>query len=92
MDSGYSPQDRRKIEQEAFSGHLLGIVATNALELGVDIGVLDAVIMLGFPIGGMASYVSVASQTPSLLLTRTAEATSRASWPKGTRCSGCICC
>ncbi|TDL27249.1 DEAD/H helicase [Rickenella mellea] len=48
---GYSPQDRRRIEHEAFSGHLLGIVATNALELGVDIGVLDAVIMLGFPFG-----------------------------------------
>ncbi|TCD65415.1 hypothetical protein EIP91_002714 [Steccherinum ochraceum] len=53
---GYSPQDRRKIENEAFSGHLLGIVATNALELGVDIGILDAVIMLGFPMGGIASY------------------------------------
>lgn len=51
-------QDRRKIEKEAFSGNLLGIVATNALELGVDIGVLDAVIMLGFPIGGLASFVS----------------------------------
>ncbi|KAF8126549.1 DEAD H helicase [Boletus edulis] len=44
-------QDRRRIENEAFSGNLLGIVATNALELGVDIGVLDAVIMLGFPYG-----------------------------------------
>ncbi|KAF8964071.1 DEAD/H helicase [Flammula alnicola] len=42
--------DRRKIEHEAFSGQLLGIVATNALELGIDIGVLDAVIMLGFPL------------------------------------------
>ncbi|KAH0830257.1 P-loop containing nucleoside triphosphate hydrolase protein [Lanmaoa asiatica] len=41
--------DRRRIENEAFSGNLLGIVATNALELGVDIGVLDAVLMLGFP-------------------------------------------
>ena len=50
-------QDRRKIEKQAFSGNLLGIVATNALELGVDIGVLDAVIMLGFPIGGLASFV-----------------------------------
>ncbi|KAG1882994.1 hypothetical protein F4604DRAFT_1953038 [Suillus subluteus] len=48
---GYSQEDRRRIEHEAFSGHLLGIVATNALELGVDIGVLDAVIMLGFPFG-----------------------------------------
>ncbi|KAF7972104.1 hypothetical protein HWV62_18928 [Athelia sp. TMB] len=48
---GYSQQDRRRIEAEAFSGNLLGIVATNALELGVDIGVLDGVIMLGFPFG-----------------------------------------
>ncbi|KAL4797098.1 hypothetical protein BDV19DRAFT_377815 [Aspergillus venezuelensis] len=46
---GYSPQDRRKIEAEMFQGQLLGIVATNALELGVDIGSLDAVITLGFP-------------------------------------------
>ena len=58
VDSKLPAQDRRKIEQEAFSGHLLGIVATNALELGVDIGILDAVIMLGFPMGGVASYVS----------------------------------
>jgi DEAD/DEAH box helicase domain-containing protein len=50
-------QDRRRIEQEAFTGHLLGIIATNALELGVDIGVLDAVIMVGFP-GTIASFVS----------------------------------
>ncbi|KAL0947335.1 hypothetical protein HGRIS_013454 [Hohenbuehelia grisea] len=47
---GYSPEDRRRIERDAFSGNILGIVATNALELGVDIGVLDAVIMLGFPL------------------------------------------
>lgn len=47
--SGYSPEDRRKIEQDMFNGALLGIVATSALELGIDIGTLDAVIMLGFP-------------------------------------------
>ncbi|KAG8949918.1 hypothetical protein FRC04_008221 [Tulasnella sp. 424] len=46
---GYSQQDRREIEKQAFSGKLLGIVATNALELGINIGSLDAVIMLGFP-------------------------------------------
>ncbi|KAI9452326.1 P-loop containing nucleoside triphosphate hydrolase protein [Russula earlei] len=46
---GYRPSERRKIEQDAFSGKLLGLVATNALELGVDIGVLDAVIVCGFP-------------------------------------------
>ncbi|KAG9101110.1 hypothetical protein FRC06_003338 [Ceratobasidium sp. 370] len=48
---GYSQKDRRNIEHEAFSGNLLGIIATNALELGVDIGTLDAVIVLGFPFG-----------------------------------------
>ncbi|KAJ6606558.1 P-loop containing nucleoside triphosphate hydrolase protein [Mycena vulgaris] len=52
---GYSQKDRRQIENDAFTGHLLGIIATNALELGVDIGVLDAVIMLGFP-GTIASF------------------------------------
>ncbi|KAJ6179619.1 hypothetical protein N7519_010080 [Penicillium mononematosum] len=46
---GYSPQDRRQIEKEMFEGKLMGIVATNALELGVDIGSLDAVITMGFP-------------------------------------------
>ena len=46
---GYAPEDRRKIEKEMFDGKLMGIVATNALELGVDIGSLDAVITVGFP-------------------------------------------
>ncbi|KAJ3802442.1 P-loop containing nucleoside triphosphate hydrolase protein [Lentinula aff. detonsa] len=47
---GYSAEERRRIEHDAFTGHLLGIIATNALELGVDIGTLDAVLMLGFPV------------------------------------------
>ncbi|KAI1734434.1 hypothetical protein F4680DRAFT_462404 [Xylaria scruposa] len=46
---GYTPQDRRRIESEMFEGKLLGIIATTALELGVDIGTLDCVITLGFP-------------------------------------------
>lgn len=46
---GYTPQDRRKIEKDMFEGNLMGIVATNALELGIDIGSLDAVITVGFP-------------------------------------------
>ena len=37
---GYTAQDRRKIEQAMFNGNLSGIIATNALELGVDIGSL----------------------------------------------------
>ncbi|MCJ1436694.1 hypothetical protein MMC27_006075 [Xylographa pallens] len=46
---GYAAQDRRRIEAEMFEGKLMGIVATTALELGVDIGSLDAVITVGFP-------------------------------------------
>ncbi|OTB06312.1 hypothetical protein M426DRAFT_55551 [Hypoxylon sp. CI-4A] len=46
---GYTAQDRRRIESEMFEGKLLGIIATTALELGVDIGTLDCVITLGFP-------------------------------------------
>ena len=46
---GYQPQDRRKIERDMFEGRIIGIVATNALELGVDIGSLDAVLTVGFP-------------------------------------------
>jgi DEAD/DEAH box helicase domain-containing protein len=46
---GYSAQDRRKIEAEMFGGRLMGIIATTALELGVDIGSLDAVVTMGFP-------------------------------------------
>ncbi|EPS45963.1 hypothetical protein H072_50 [Dactylellina haptotyla CBS 200.50] len=46
---GYAAEDRRRIESEMFRGHLLGIVATTALELGIDVGTLDAVIMVGFP-------------------------------------------
>jgi DEAD/DEAH box helicase domain-containing protein len=46
---GYTPSDRRQIEKEMFEGKLVGIVATNALELGIDIGSLDAVMTCGFP-------------------------------------------
>lgn len=46
---GYTPQDRRQIESQMFEGKLIGIVATSALELGVDIGSLDAVMSVGFP-------------------------------------------
>ncbi|AET38678.1 ATP-dependent 3'-5' DNA helicase Ecym_3178 [Eremothecium cymbalariae DBVPG len=47
---GYSVTDRRKIEQEMFHGGLRAVIATNALELGIDIGGLDAVLMCGFPL------------------------------------------
>ncbi len=52
--AGYLTEDRRKIEKELFGGHLDGAVATSALELGVDIGSLDATVLTGYP-GSTAS-------------------------------------
>jgi DEAD/DEAH box helicase domain-containing protein len=47
--AGYTPEQRREIERRLFSGELLGVVSTNALELGVDVGGLDVVVMAGYP-------------------------------------------
>ena len=52
--AGYLPQERRRIEQELFTGQLLGVVATTALELGIDIGDLEATVLTGYP-GSIAS-------------------------------------
>ncbi|MDD5094597.1 MAG: DEAD/DEAH box helicase [Dehalococcoidia bacterium] len=52
--AGYLAEDRREIERRLFQGELLGVVATNALELGVDIGRLDATLLTGYP-GSIAS-------------------------------------
>ncbi len=46
---GYLPTERRSIEEGLRDGEVLGVVATNALELGVDIGRLDAAILAGYP-------------------------------------------
>ncbi len=51
---GYLAEERRAIEEELFDGRLRGVVATTALELGVDVGGLDACILDGFP-GTIAS-------------------------------------
>jgi DEAD/DEAH box helicase domain-containing protein len=52
--AGYTPAQRRDIEQRLFRGELLGVSATNALELGIDVGLLDCVVSVGFP-GTVAS-------------------------------------
>ena len=52
--AGYTPAQRREIERRLVEGELLGVSATNALELGIDVGLLDCVICVGFP-GTVAS-------------------------------------
>ena len=51
---GYTPQQRQEIQRRLSAGELLGVVATDALELGIDIGELDAAICVTFP-GTVAS-------------------------------------
>lgn len=52
--AGYTPEQRRDIEEQLFEGRLLAVVSTSALELGIDVGALDAAITVGYP-GTVAS-------------------------------------
>ena len=70
--AGYMAEERRRIERELFGGRLIGVTATSALELGIDVGGLDASVLVGYP-GTIASMWQQAGRAgrgsdPSLAL------------------------
>jgi DEAD/DEAH box helicase domain-containing protein len=58
---GYLAEERREIERQLFEGELLGVTTTNALELGIDVGGLDACLIVGYP-GSIASTLQQAGR------------------------------
>ena len=54
--SGFLPEERREIEARLFSGELLGVISTSALEMGIDVGGLDVCILVGYPGSQMSTW------------------------------------
>lgn len=54
--AGFLPEERRAIERRLFTGELLGVVSTSALEMGIDVGGLDVCILVGYPGSQIATW------------------------------------
>jgi DEAD/DEAH box helicase domain-containing protein len=54
--AGFLPEERRDIERRLFSGELLGVISTSALELGIDVGGLDVCLLVGYPGSQVATW------------------------------------
>jgi DEAD/DEAH box helicase domain-containing protein len=54
--AGFLPEERREIERALFTGTLDGVISTSALEMGIDVGGLDACILVGYPGSMMATW------------------------------------
>ena len=76
--AGYTAEQRRELERRLAAGELRAVVATNALELGIDIGLLDCAISIGFP----GTVASLRQQWDGRVAAARA---SRCWWPRPTR-------
>ncbi|HSM13483.1 MAG TPA: Zn-binding domain-containing protein, partial [Thermoanaerobaculia bacterium] len=54
--AGFLPEERREIERRLFAGELDGVISTSALEMGIDVGGLDACVLVGYPGSVMATW------------------------------------
>ncbi len=54
--AGFLPEERREIERRLFTGDLLGVISTSALELGIDVGGLDVCLLVGYPGSQIATW------------------------------------
>ncbi len=54
--AGFLPEERREVERQLFTGSLLGVISTSALEMGIDVGGLDVCVLVGYPGSQIATW------------------------------------